>query len=101
MKIFPSSPIVPLGVKFGYKWEDIDFNGVWALGEPSLVGWTIVLRDAVGNQVDSTVTHSRKLKDRTKPKLPMLTSFFETFMNYNDCFISAMISKTFFPNSVR
>ena len=49
----------PPGKKFGYKWEDIDFNGIWDAGEPPLASWTVILRDYAGNWVGEMQTDSR------------------------------------------
>ncbi|MEA3357269.1 MAG: SdrD B-like domain-containing protein, partial [Patescibacteria group bacterium] len=37
----------------GYKWNDLNGNGVWDQGEPGLPGWTIILG---GDATDSTTT---------------------------------------------
>lgn len=44
-----------LGVKAGYKWNDLDGDGVWDDGEPGLEGWTIQLwKDGVLFDTDVT-----------------------------------------------
>ena len=44
------------GVKGGYKWDDLDQDGVWDGDELGLEGWTIQLRDATGTTVLATDT---------------------------------------------
>jgi hypothetical protein len=43
----------PVGSISGYKWNDLDGDGVWDPDEPALDGWTINLS---GDAVDSTIT---------------------------------------------
>ncbi|MEM2757507.1 MAG: SdrD B-like domain-containing protein, partial [Sulfolobales archaeon] len=43
-----------LGNISGYKWNDIDGDGVWGAGEPALEGWTIKLYK--GSQLVATTT---------------------------------------------
>ncbi|MDH4139116.1 MAG: hypothetical protein OEV43_00925 [Coriobacteriia bacterium] len=42
----------------GYKFHDLDADGVWDAGEPGLGGWTIELSTPAGVLVDTTVTES-------------------------------------------
>jgi protocatechuate 3,4-dioxygenase beta subunit len=44
--------------KSGYKWHDLNADGVWDAGEPGLSGWTIRLKgtDGMGNPVDLSTT---------------------------------------------
>jgi hypothetical protein len=40
----------------GYKWSDLNNNGVWDSGELGLSGWTIQLRDSPGGTIIATTT---------------------------------------------
>jgi hypothetical protein len=50
--------VTVLGYICGYKFRDDNGNGVWEphLGEPPLAGWTIELRDQLGNVLQTTTT---------------------------------------------
>jgi hypothetical protein len=50
--------VTVLGYICGYKFRDNNGNGVWEphLGEPPLAGWTIELRDQLGNVLQTTTT---------------------------------------------
>lgn len=43
-----------LGKISGYKWEDVNDNGVWDSGEPPLAEWKIILRKPDGSKVSAT-----------------------------------------------
>jgi protocatechuate 3,4-dioxygenase beta subunit len=40
----------------GAKWNDVDGNGLWDEGEPTLAGWTIELRDATNALITTAAT---------------------------------------------
>ena len=40
----------------GYKWLDLDQDGIWDDDEPGLPGWEIILADINGNPIATTVT---------------------------------------------
>jgi len=42
--------------KSGYKWHDLNRDGVWDASEPGMNGWRIELRDAQGNLLQYTTT---------------------------------------------
>lgn len=51
-----SFTVTVLGYICGVKFEDLNGNGLQDPGEPGLPGWTIILLDAGGNQIATTVT---------------------------------------------
>jgi hypothetical protein len=45
-----------LGSKSGYKWEDLDGDGIWDMDESTLEGWSIQLTDGTGAFITDTTT---------------------------------------------
>ena len=54
--IVVTPPLLPPGSISGYKWNDLNGNGVWDAGEPGLGGWTISVTN--GTWTGTAVTHA-------------------------------------------
>jgi PKD repeat protein len=53
--IVVSAPLQPDGSISGYKWNDLNGNGIWEAGEPGLSGWTIRIHSRTGSNIGSLI----------------------------------------------
>ena len=51
--IVVTPPVLPDGTVAGYKWNDLNGNGMWDAGEPGLAGWTIEIYNRTGSQIET------------------------------------------------